>query len=986
MLPLLLFLTALIAGAGAPASPAYRIDIAIDSSAVEKGQLASNFRKFSQATQGQQSREEVAASVNDPSVPAVFDVPVSQQISAVAATIPLQHNGSQPPVEAEVVAPLAGDSWVLRATNADQQPSVAARGGQFLADLSSSLTSSVQSSVARAAVDRGSSQAINIGRAGNDSSKAGPSSSSGDTSVTAQVIALMPALQEASVQAITLRSLPDRELSSTSGPRDSTANVAEAEADSTQYMQFFQHYQQQEQQQPRWQPPRLHLHGKVPVWRSESWHVPEAAAAKLYDRHELPPPPGKLARSASSPQAFLVQSPSEALDEALATAAHTTDHAHVRAAAGRPTAPAAAIDLANNTAAGWKPRTAAAEAISASIWPSGAAVSSSAKLIRAFSSISSGTNSGASSLKPTASGLGRSTSIGGGSLRQLWISGGSRPQHTPNTGAACDTSSMAMISQTKGQLQPAAVLDSTIVEPLRQPGKGPAADLHRPSPWTPRLTAVGAAQGPPGHIVSRRISPAISVLEDRSSATSTDSQHPAAWQTSDRQLLEDTPGWLKIHFAREVRLERKLGEGGFGQVFQARWRDEVIAAKLVPFMSLVAHHHHLPVTLTSADPAAAAASAAVSSPPAAAGESHHFRPVAAGHNEELMMGLGMRYSAAALRAIKMEIRVLSQLCHPHIIAFKGACLAPPHICILEELAEGGSLWSRLHSRSSRRTQAAAGARSRPHPPGSSSAQTPQARDSRPGQQQCPRRSLSDSAGVRMQLPPPLSAREVLSIACDVARAMHYLHTLQPQVVHRDLKPQNVLLDLQGRAKVCDFGISKMRDVSLAVSSTRLQAGTPAYMAPEQFEGCPVTEKVDVFAFGVLLWECFEQQQPWKDLSPMQIIYAVGLQKDRLRRPLRCPDAMWELIEACWKQEPEERPAFSSVLATLEEQHRRQQQQQQEHDQEKQQRQGQTEQKPQQQPRLEEHAEVQRHHYSDQLGMVDNLDVLIEAATAPLDTA
>jgi len=48
-------------------------------------------------------------------------------------------------------------------------------------------------------------------------------------------------------------------------------------------------------------------------------------------------------------------------------------------------------------------------------------------------------------------------------------------------------------------------------------------------------------------------------------------------------------------------------------------------------------------------------------------------------------------------------------------------------------------------------------------------------------------------------------------------------------------------------------------------------------APEQFEGCPVTEKVDVFAFGVLLWECFEQQQPWKDLSPMQIIYAVGLQ-------------------------------------------------------------------------------------------------------------
>lgn len=78
-------------------------------------------------------------------------------------------------------------------------------------------------------------------------------------------------------------------------------------------------------------------------------------------------------------------------------------------------------------------------------------------------------------------------------------------------------------------------------------------------------------------------------------------------------------------------------------------------------------------------------------------------------------------------------------------------------------------------------------------------------------------------------------------------------------------------------QVCDFGISKMKDASLAASSTRLQAGTPAYMAPEQFEGCSATEKVDVFSFAVLLWECCEQQQPWRDLSPMQIIYAVGLQ-------------------------------------------------------------------------------------------------------------
>lgn len=81
----------------------------------------------------------------------------------------------------------------------------------------------------------------------------------------------------------------------------------------------------------------------------------------------------------------------------------------------------------------------------------------------------------------------------------------------------------------------------------------------------------------------------------------------------------------------------------------------------------------------------------------------------------------------------------------------------------------------------------------------------------------------------------------------------------------------------------------MKDASLAASSTRLQAGTPAYMAPEQFEGCSVTDKVDVFAFGVMLWECFEQQQPWKELSPMQIIYSVGLQVSHEHNQVRNPD-------------------------------------------------------------------------------------------------
>jgi serine/threonine protein kinase len=160
----------------------------------------------------------------------------------------------------------------------------------------------------------------------------------------------------------------------------------------------------------------------------------------------------------------------------------------------------------------------------------------------------------------------------------------------------------------------------------------------------------------------------------------------------------------------------------------------------------------------------------------------------------------MQFSAASLRAIKMEIKVLSQLSHPNIVVFKGACLAPPHICILEELAEGGSLHGRLYSRSSRRAappaarSSAAGSAAAAAAAGDVQSVTAAAAASR-------RRGRSGSSSAGRMHAVPLSVPEVLRIAIDVASAMQYLHNMQPQVVHRDLKPQNVLLDLQGRAKV-----------------------------------------------------------------------------------------------------------------------------------------------------------------------------------------
>lgn len=224
------------------------------------------------------------------------------------------------------------------------------------------------------------------------------------------------------------------------------------------------------------------------------------------------------------------------------------------------------------------------------------------------------------------------------------------------------------------------------------------------------------------------------------------------------------------------------------QVFRARWHDEVIAAKLVPFMSLVAHTQ-LSVSLLGAE-----LSGHGTSTGAGAAGSSSMSPRPSGSTAADAMGVGMQFSAASLRAIKMEIKVLSQLSHDNIVAFKGACLAPAHICILEELAEGGSLYARLYSRSSRRITAA--------PPAAAvEAGTDTAAPAGIRRRRKAAAAGSSSCSRAHVLPPPLGMEELLRIAIDVATAMQYLHNMQPQVVHRDLKPQNVLLDLQGRAKV-----------------------------------------------------------------------------------------------------------------------------------------------------------------------------------------
>jgi serine/threonine protein kinase len=93
----------------------------------------------------------------------------------------------------------------------------------------------------------------------------------------------------------------------------------------------------------------------------------------------------------------------------------------------------------------------------------------------------------------------------------------------------------------------------------------------------------------------------------------------------------------------------------------------------------------------------------------------------------------------------------------------------------------------------------------------------------------------------------------------------------------------------------------------------------AMQSPELFDGGSVTEKVDVYSYGIMLWEMLTGKVPWGDVpSPMQIIYYVGVLQQRPPLPPMCQPALRELIQACWSEAPSSRPSFKEILARLRE--------------------------------------------------------------------
>lgn len=157
----------------------------------------------------------------------------------------------------------------------------------------------------------------------------------------------------------------------------------------------------------------------------------------------------------------------------------------------------------------------------------------------------------------------------------------------------------------------------------------------------------------------------------------------------------------------------------------------------------------------------------------------------------------------------------------------------------------------------------------------------------------------------------------LRVLRDVADGMRYLHSCE--VIHRDMKSPNVLLDEEGRAKICDFGVSKLLSGDSTEASTAV--GTTRWSSPEALLGeTGVRKSTDVYSFGVMMWEMITNTVPWKNLSAMQIAIRIS-RGDNLVLPAvseDAPEALMDVLKQCLDRDPGNRPLFPDLYESFNE--------------------------------------------------------------------
>ncbi|KAJ3427221.1 ankyrin repeat and protein kinase domain-containing protein [Anaeramoeba flamelloides] len=218
-----------------------------------------------------------------------------------------------------------------------------------------------------------------------------------------------------------------------------------------------------------------------------------------------------------------------------------------------------------------------------------------------------------------------------------------------------------------------------------------------------------------------------------------------------------------------------------------------------------------------------------------------------------------KFQQEQLSEITDEVKVMCRLTHPQIVRFYGACIDDPeNIMLISEFCSGGNLNKYLIS------------------------------------------------------PKKISRKKKISLALEIAIGVQYLHS--NNLVHRDLKSPNILLDQNFNPKITDFGLTKTMDFHNSVDFNTV-AGTMAWMAPELLRSeLDYNYKVDIYSFGIILWEISTRLVPLQELNFLTIPVKVGYEK--YRPEIDENDLFYSLIIQCWHQNPNERPDISSVIKQL----------------------------------------------------------------------
>lgn len=164
--------------------------------------------------------------------------------------------------------------------------------------------------------------------------------------------------------------------------------------------------------------------------------------------------------------------------------------------------------------------------------------------------------------------------------------------------------------------------------------------------------------------------------------------------------------------------------------------------------------------------------------------------------------------------------------------------------------------------------------------------------------------------------------QIVEILRQIADGLHHLHD-KCNLLHLDLKPENVLQDKRGKFLLSDFGLSKaLPSPAELLQRQRISnapiAGTVAYMSPEHFTTRVLSEKSDIFSFGVIMYELLTGRHPFQESTLQRIAHSILTNRPdfELSERLRLPKTIKSICRACLCKEPNNRPTSKEIIAAL----------------------------------------------------------------------